>query len=1092
MTARQARPNPLRQAAARLLLVVCALLPSAALAAESIEHWRAQAAELRLLIENDAVQAQREAQRLNDTLPPDAPPADQARALNLLARAELYLGLTEDAGKHAQAARDLAEHSGDAVGQVEADLVIVLNAVNAARLDQLAEASRHAMERMQDIPDRPDLLSEAMLRTGMLYRRMGILDDAISLALKNMEIAQRSDNPFALAYAHHGMGIAYEQSGRPKESREHYALMLDAARAAHSRALQISALLGLGYMNSELGELGDGERLHREALDLARKLGGPFYIAHAAHGLAGNLARQQRHEEATAFYDKNVHVFERGANIIGLWWALNARADNHLALDHPHAALADTERAYALAGRIGLAAYISESARRMAAHHAAQGDHTHAYELASEAITMTDKAAREKASQRITELSQRYQDESRQREIDQLKHQREKDAARNGLLLTILAASLALLTIGAFFTLRLRRTNRRLAEEIDERIKTEERLALKSHALDQVREAAYLLDEHGGFRYVNAEACRALGFSREELQSMTVSDIDPPWTAEKLAAVWHQLLSEGGATFESSHHRKDGVSFPVEIASTFFEFGGQAYALALARDISERKTLENTLIAREREFRTLAENLPDTVIRYDMQARKTYVNPGLPRLTGRPSRELIGETPTETAVPAKDFMVSYEAHLKDTLATGTPHEIELEVRTSEDTSLMYNVRFLAERDEGGHITGALMIARDITEQKRMKDALATREREFRTLAENIPDNIIRYNLEGRATYINPHLLRETGTPIDALLGKTPVEFINDAQSRRYQDALERVIHSGRPENMEICVPLPSGKLRTHQVNFVAERRANGEIRGAIAIGRDITPLKETERQLAESHEQLRELIAQREAAREEERRRVAREIHDELGQTLTALKLGLSTLKLSFDTNHSGLATRLDDLRSLADRSIQVVRNVAASLRPAALDMGIGPALEWLADEFERHTGIRCTLDLHPPERASPDDTCALTLFRLAQEALTNTARHAEASRAWITLTHRNGCCQLEVRDDGKGFDPSAVGKKRFGLVGMRERVHSLGGTLTVDSAPNRGVRILASIHIAPLADEVGSAMARKRLKTVNTGEART
>ncbi len=1175
------------------MLLACAAFADVTFADPALEQWRARADEVRLLIENDAPRARLEALRLSETLPPGAPPSDQARALNLLARAELYLGLTADADQHAQAARDLAKRSKDAIGQVEANLVIVLNAVNAARLDQLAEAAQDAMERMQDIPDRPDLMSETLLRTAMWYRRMGILDDAISVALRNRDIAEHSGNPMALAYAHHGMGITHEQSGNIQKAREHYVFMLEAARAAGSKALQISALLGMGYMDTGLGALHVAERHHREALALARELGGPFYIAHAAHGLAGNLARQQRHEEAAVFYDENVQVFERGANIIGLWWALNARADNYLARSRSAAALVDTERAYALAGEIGLATYVSESARRMAVCYAAQGDSTRAYAFASEALSMADKATRERASERIAELSQRYQDEGRQREIDRLRQQRDKDMARNGLLLTILIASLGLLMTGVFFGLRLRESNRRLAGEVKERIKAEERLALKSLALDQVREAAYLMDETRRFHYVNAEACRALGYEEDELLKMRLQDIDPHLTPEQKRINWHTLRDTGLLTLESEHCRKDGRCFPVEITTSAFEFGGQVYALALVRDISERKALENTLITREREFRTLAENLPDNVVRYDRQYRKIYVNAAMTRMTGRSAEDLLGEPPFTSNPCIRESMVRYKQALEAALTSGRPQEIDFEVRNDPGGKIIHNIRFIAERDEQGAITGvlalgrditeqkrmeealasrerefrtlaenlpdkivrydwqgrktyvnpamkkimgwqtdgmlgqtsreslphlrislpyyekalkktlstgqpteielvdfehigrrlvhnirflaehdeqgaiigALAIGRDITEQKRMEEALASREREFRTLAENLPDNIIRYDVQARATYVNPNLLRITGTPAEALLGKTPMEFWEDDNQRRYQAALERVLRSGMPERIEIALPLPpKGELHTHQISFAPERRGDGKIHGAIAIGRDITPLKESERRLAESHEQLRELIAQRESAREEERKRVAREIHDELGQNLTALKLGLSSLKYSFDVEQPRLAQRLAELAQLADRSIQVVRDIATSLRPAALDMGIGPALEWLADEFQRHTGIPCALELDPPKLGGKGDACALTLFRLTQEALTNTARYAGAHQVWISLHHHEGYCQLEVRDDGKGFDPSKVGKQSYGLMGMRERVHALGGRLGIESMPGRGVRIWAII----------------------------
>ncbi|MEW5788539.1 MAG: response regulator [Pseudomonadota bacterium] len=220
---------------------------------------------------------------------------------------------------------------------------------------------------------------------------------------------------------------------------------------------------------------------------------------------------------------------------------------------------------------------------------------------------------------------------------------------------------------------------------------------------------------------------------------------------------------------------------------------------------------------------------------------------------------------------------------------------------------------------------------------------------------------------------------------------------------------------------------------------------------------------ELERRVEERTAQLRDMAAQRELALDLERKRIAREIHDELGQILTALKLGISTLRLQFGAANPGLGERVRDLLGLADKSIQVVRNVAGSLRPAALDMGICPALEWLAEQFERHAGIPCLLSL--PAHPEPlDESRATTLFRVAQEALTNVARHAQAGQVEMELAvEPSGACRLVIHDDGQGFE-LRHGAQGFGLLGMRERVNGLGGRLDIASRHGGGTRIQASL----------------------------
>lgn len=226
--------------------------------------------------------------------------------------------------------------------------------------------------------------------------------------------------------------------------------------------------------------------------------------------------------------------------------------------------------------------------------------------------------------------------------------------------------------------------------------------------------------------------------------------------------------------------------------------------------------------------------------------------------------------------------------------------------------------------------------------------------------------------------------------------------------------------------------------------------------------------QELERRVEERTAQLRDMAAQRELALDMERKRIAREVHDELGQILTALKLGISTLRLQFGPSSPGLVERVRDLLGLADKSIQVVRNVASSLRPAALDMGICPALEWLASEFELRAGIPCLLSL--PAHPEPlDEGRATTLFRVAQESLTNVARHAQAGQVELSLAvDPAGGCLLEIHDDGQGFSPVANGQG-FGLVGMRERITSLGGRLDIESSHGCGTRIRALLPPAPI-----------------------
>ena len=231
----------------------------------------------------------------------------------------------------------------------------------------------------------------------------------------------------------------------------------------------------------------------------------------------------------------------------------------------------------------------------------------------------------------------------------------------------------------------------------------------------------------------------------------------------------------------------------------------------------------------------------------------------------------------------------------------------------------------------------------------------------------------------------------------------------------------------------------------------------------LSLARDISERKEAERQLRESYSQLQKLSCRREFDREQERKRIAHELHDELGQRLTALHLGVSTILYRMGNENTWLNERLEALTSSAHETIQVVRNVAAALRPPALDLGIGAALDSLAEHFRMTTELACNVTL-PTVPCALSEEALIVLYRIVQEALTNVARHAQATTVDITVRQDHGYCQLEIIDDGLGFDPSANRSKSFGLLGMQERVEQLGGEFSINSAPGKGARIHVQI----------------------------
>ncbi|MEX6667047.1 transporter substrate-binding domain-containing protein [Pseudomonas sp. W2-17] len=235
--------------------------------------------------------------------------------------------------------------------------------------------------------------------------------------------------------------------------------------------------------------------------------------------------------------------------------------------------------------------------------------------------------------------------------------------------------------------------------------------------------------------------------------------------------------------------------------------------------------------------------------------------------------------------------------------------------------------------------------------------------------------------------------------------------------------------------------------------------------------RSLAALQESEARLQVLAEQLRELSAHLETVREEEKARIAREVHDELGQMLTVLKLETSMCELAYADLDPGLRDRLNSMKRLIAQLFQLVRDVATALRPPILDAGIASAIEWQARRFEARTQIPCLVQV-PDNLPSLPDATAIGLFRILQESLTNVMRHAEAHTVELSLTLSDGVLCMRIADDGKGFDQRAERPASFGLVGMRERVLIMGGQLHLDTLPGEGTTLRIHIPLDPVAEE--------------------
>jgi len=222
-----------------------------------------------------------------------------------------------------------------------------------------------------------------------------------------------------------------------------------------------------------------------------------------------------------------------------------------------------------------------------------------------------------------------------------------------------------------------------------------------------------------------------------------------------------------------------------------------------------------------------------------------------------------------------------------------------------------------------------------------------------------------------------------------------------------------------------------------------------------------------EREIRNSREQLRNLSAHLQSVREEERTRMAREIHDELGQGLTALKMDVSWLNRRLLEEDATLKNKLTSMEEVIDRTIETVQKLSGELRPGMLDdLGLAAAIEWQAEEFQKRTGIESEVSLGSEEPVLNRDQ-STTLFRIFQETLTNVIRHARATKVEVRLEEQDGRIVLEVTDNGRGITQEEISDpKSFGLIGMRERVEFIDGEVTIVGSPGKGTRITVTLPL--------------------------
>jgi two-component system sensor histidine kinase UhpB len=371
-------------------------------------------------------------------------------------------------------------------------------------------------------------------------------------------------------------------------------------------------------------------------------------------------------------------------------------------------------------------------------------------------------------------------------------------------------------------------------------------------------------------------------------------------------------------------------------------------------------------------------------------------------------------------------------------------------------------------DAEGHVIGAIESIRDITGQKRIEKDLRESEERYRTAIENSNDGVV-ITREGLLVYVNRRLLEMSGYgKAEEVLGKHVGDLIHPEHRKRVVEMnIKRQTGEVLPSKNEFVGVRSDGSL-IHLESSSSTITYGGEP-AVLGYLRDITDRKQAEGQLRDSHERLRALTARLQAIREEERAKVAREIHDELGQALTCMKIDLWQIReeSSLDrVDKDGVLLKIESLLGFIDATVDTVRRIASDLRPSILDdLGLVPAIEWQLQDFQKRTGIIC--EFRKPRSLVVDKDCSSALFSVLQESLTNIARHSEGEKVEITLTKTKEELHLIIRDNGKGIQESdARSNASLGILGMRERVRPFDGMIRITGKPGKGTMVVVNIPL--------------------------
>lgn len=586
--------------------------------------------------------------------------------------------------------------------------------------------------------------------------------------------------------------------------------------------------------------------------------------------------------------------------------------------------------------------------------------------------------------------------------------------------------------------------------------------------IDFAPHGVFVANEKGKYVEVNAAATVITGYSMDELLSITPTELVSEEYAEEFSNHFLRSVREGFATDEFMVVRKDKTTAfctvdTVKLSETRY--------LGFVVDITKRKATEEALLENE------------VFLRETQQiARLGNCSVDLRRLTWQSSEvldEIFGiEAGFERnyagwlSVIHPDFEKSVAEHfIRDVVENKTEFNKKVKIirQTDKEERWVHAIGEL-KYDKNGRAIKMIASVQDITERKNTMEALRKSEALYRSILKASPDVVVLLDMDGCITMVSPSAMTLcVCSNENNLLGKNALELISP-EDRERAKANAFMMFDRYLGMVEYKILRADGSSFFADVNGDLIWDIDGKPTGMVFIIHDVTKRKLVEQKLNESKEQLKSFAAHLQSVREEERVSLAREIHDELGQILIAMKIDLGMLKQKVlknaeTANSTDILTKFEHLFGLVDNTIKTTRKIMTDLRPEVLYLlGFVEAVRLHVSTFEKRHGVKCHLHTDVPNLNLTLQQ-SVALYRIVQEALTNVARHSMATSVNIRLREEGSMFCMEIIDNGVGFDETKKTKNdSYGLIGMRERIFLLEGDLQILSSRGEGTTILVEV----------------------------